>query len=348
MFSWNHVFLLNPPARMTRNMSDFGYDSDLVAVAKQTISKEIAALSAVRERLGPEIRCATELILAAGGMVVTTGIGKSGYVAQKIAGTLSGTGSPATYLHPVDALHGECGIVRRGDVVLALSKSGETEEVVTLLTVLKTTGCKTIALVGNPNSRIAAMCDVVLDGSVAEEACPLNLAPTSSAMVAMALGDALAVCLMSRIGFSAVHFSKLHPSGSLGKKLLLRVDGVMHVGEAIPLVSPDETVRQILVTLSSKTMGAVIVVDTAKKLLGIFTDGDLRRTLEQRTDFLDLPIEECMTKNPIRVQSDDMAIRALDVMENRKSQIAVLPVVDTENTVVGIIRLHDLMRVGLK
>ena len=317
-------------------------------LAKKTIDKEIAALCAVRDRLGPEMKQAVELILDTGGIVITTGIGKSGYVAAKIAGTLSGTGSPATFLHPVDALHGECGIVRRDDVILALSKSGETSEVIELLTVLKSNGCKTIALVGNPHSTIAEMCDVVLDGSVEQEACPLNLAPTSSALVAMSLGDALAACLIDRIGFTPTAFSKLHPAGSLGRRLLLTVESVMHKGNDVPKVAPTETVREVLVPLSAKAMGAVIVVDSQNNLLGIFTDGDLRRALERRDSILDLPIQELMTANPIRVQSDDMAIRALDLMENRSSQIAVLPVVNTQNKVVGILRLHDLIRAGLK
>lgn len=325
-----------------------GTRSDLTELAKTTLSKEILALSAARDRLGPEIEAAAELIIESRGMVVTTGIGKSGYVAQKIAGTFSGTGTPATYLHPVDALHGECGIVRSGDVVIALSKSGETAEVIALLNVLKATGCGCIALVGNPDSSIAKLCDVTLDGSVDEEACPLNLAPTSSALVAMALGDALTACLMDRIGFTAIGFSKLHPSGSLGKKLLLKVEGIMHKNDEVPLVSPEDTAGKILVTLSSKGMGAVIVADSDGKLLGIFTDGDLRRTLEKRDNILDLPISEIMTKDPIRIESGEMAVKALDIMENRPSQIAVLPVVDTNDKVVGIVRLHDLIRVGLK
>jgi len=317
-------------------------------LAKETIDKEIAALCAVRDRIGPEMEQAVELILGTGGIVITTGIGKSGYVAAKIAGTLSGTGSPATFLHPVDALHGECGIVRRDDVILALSKSGETSEVIELLTVLKAKGCKTIALVGNPNSNIAEMCDVVLDGSVEQEACPLNLAPTSSALVAMSLGDALAACLIVRIGFTAADFGRVHPSGSLGKKLLLTVESIMHKGNAVPKVAPAKTIREILVPLSAKAMGAVIVVDPQNQLLGIFTDGDLRRALERHDLILDLPVCELMTADPIRVRADDMAIRALDLMENRVSQIAVLPVVDAQNKVVGILRLHDLIRAGLK
>ena len=317
-------------------------------LAKKTIDKEIVALCAVRDRIGPEMEQAVEFILGTSGIVITTGIGKSGYVAAKIAGTLSGTGSPATFLHPVDALHGECGIVRRDDVILALSKSGETSEVIQLLTALKANGCKTIALVGNPSSTIAEMCDVVLDGSVEQEACPLNLAPTSSALVAMSLGDALAACLIDRIGFTAADFGRVHPSGSLGRKLLLTVESIMHKGNAIPKVAPAETIRKILVPLSAKAMGAVIIVDPQNQLLGIFTDGDLRRALEQQDSILDVPVQELMTANPIRVNSDDMAIRALDLMENRKSQIAVLPVVDSQNTVVGIIRLHDLIRAGLK
>lgn len=317
-------------------------------LAKLTLDKEIAALAAARDRLGPEMEAAVELILSSGGNVITTGIGKSGYVGAKIAGTLSGTGTPATFLHPVDALHGECGIVRGEDVILALSKSGETSEVIELLTVLKVNGCKSIALVGNTNSTIARQCDVVLDGSIDSEACPLKLAPTSSALVAMALGDALTACLIDRMGFTPTAFSKLHPAGSLGRKLLLTVEGVMHKGEEIPLVSPLDTVRQILVPLSSKAMGAVIVVDSERKLLGIFTDGDLRRSLELRDAILDMPISDLMTHDPIRVNAEDMAIKALDLMENRSSQIAVLPVVDAENTVCGIIRLHDLIRCGLR
>ena len=323
-------------------------NSKLIELAKMTISKEITALEAARDRLGNEIVKAVDLILGTSGVIITTGIGKSGYVAAKIAGTLSGTGSPATFLHPVDALHGECGIVRRDDVILALSKSGETAEVIELLTVLKAGGSKSIALVGNPESTIAKMCDVVIDGSIEFEACPLNLAPTSSALVAMSLGDAIAACLIDRIGFTPTAFSKLHPAGSLGRRLLLTVEAVMHKNDEIPLVAPGDSIRKILVPLSSKAMGAVIITDSDRKLLGIFTDGDLRRALENHESILDWPIEKLMTANPIRVGNDDMAIKALDLMENRKSQIAVLPVVDSTQTVVGILRLHDLIRAGLK
>lgn len=329
-------------------MMDQWNEERCVDLAKSTISKEIDALAAARDRLGAEMKDAVDLIFASGGNVITTGIGKSGYVAAKIAGTLSGTGTPATFLHPVDALHGECGIVRREDVILALSKSGETAEVIELLTVLQVNGCKSIAIVGNPDSTIAKKCDVLLDGSVDLEACPLNLAPTSSALVAMSLGDALVACLIERLGFTPTAFSKLHPAGSLGRKLLLTVEGVMHRGEEIPLVSPSDTVREVLVPLSSKAMGAVIISDSEGKLLGIFTDGDLRRALEIRDNVLDIPICEIMTHAPIRVQYDDLAIQALDLMENRPSQIMVLPVVDSENQVRGILRLHDLIRCGLR
>ncbi len=318
-----------------------------VDLAKATITKEIEALRAAVDRLGPEMERAVDMIATAPGKVITTGIGKSGLVARKIAATLCGTGTPALFVHPVDALHGDLGVVQEDDVALLLSKSGETPEVLTFCGVVKGVPCHTIAIVGRRDSSLARQCDVFLDATVECEACPLDLAPTSSAMVSMALGDALSACLVERHGLTSTGFSRFHPSGSLGKRLLLRVRDVMQTGAQVPLVEPGISMRNVLVTLSAKTMGAVIIASADGSLLGIFTDGDLRRCLAEHEDVLDMTIDRVMTRTPVVVREDRMAVEALQLMENRPSQIAVLPVVNANQKVVGIVRIHDLVRAGL-
>jgi arabinose-5-phosphate isomerase len=318
-----------------------------VAFARQILKKEISALESMMQSLGPAFDRAVDKIFATTGKVITTGLGKSGIVAGKAAATFSSTGTPSVFLHPVEAMHGDIGLVQKNDIGLLFSNSGESREVLDVLQAFKRMGIKNIAVVGRKRCSLADYADIVLDASVKEEACPLNLAPTSSVIVALAIGDALSACLMHRRGFSEEDYSRLHPSGALGRKLLLRVVDVMHTGGDLPLVKVGTPMAEVLLTLTSKAMGAVIVVDSGNELRGIYTDGDLKRTIQKRKDFLAGTIDEIMSVDPISVREDRLAVEALDLMENRSSQISVLPVVDKEKRAVGIVRLHDLVRAGL-
>ncbi|MFZ2447169.1 MAG: KpsF/GutQ family sugar-phosphate isomerase [Syntrophobacteraceae bacterium] len=315
--------------------------------AKEIIRKEILALESLVERIGHEFERAVSCLLDTRGKVIATGLGKSGIVASKISATFSSTGTPSIFIHPVEAMHGDLGIIQRGDLGLLLSNSGETAEVLQFLQIFKRFGLKTVGIVGRPGSSLARDCDIFLDASVDSEACPLNLAPTSSTTVAMVLGDALAGCLLSLKGFSREDFSRLHPSGALGRRLLFRVKDIMHRGEELPLVPSGATMREALPVLTGKGMGAVIVVSGECDLLGIFTDGDLRRAVQRHENLLNIAIDELMIKNPVVTHQDRMAAEALNLMENRPSQISVLPVLDANGKVAGIIRVHDLIQAGL-
>ncbi len=318
-----------------------------IELARETIAREIQALQEAVKRLDKDFEAAVSLIHGSRGKVIVSGLGKSGIIGEKIAATLSSTGTPAFFLHPVEALHGDLGIVQRTDVGLLLSKSGETPEVLQLFQYLKRTGLPTIALAGRRHSTLARQCDIFIDGSVDREACPLNLAPTSSTLVAMALGDALAACLMARRGFSENDFSRLHPSGALGKRLLLRVKDVMRQGAELPVIRDGTKVSEALIVMTSKGMGAVVVISADGRLKGIFTDGDLRRAIQKHPDLLHAGIDEVMTGSPVVIHEDRLATEAIGLMENRPSQISVLPVLDADDKVVGLIRLHDLIKAGL-
>jgi arabinose-5-phosphate isomerase len=318
-----------------------------VSFARQILKKEIDALNSMMRSLGPEFDKAVDGIFSTAGKVITTGLGKSGIVAEKAAATFSSTGTPAVFLHPVEAMHGDIGVVQENDIGLLYSNSGESREVLDVLQAFKRMGITTIAVVGRRRCSLAAHADIVIDASVKEEACPLNLAPTSSVIVALAVGDALAACLMKRRGFSQEDYSRLHPSGALGKKLLLRVSDVMHAGKELPLVKTGTPMAAALLALTSKAMGAVIVTGAGQRLLGIYTDGDLKRTIQKKKNFLACSIDEIMTVDPVCVREDRLAVEALGLMENRSSQISVLPVVDKGKKAVGIVRLHDLVRAGL-
>jgi arabinose-5-phosphate isomerase len=315
-------------------------------LAKDLIHKEICALESLRDRIGLEFEKAARCLSEMEGKVIASGLGKSGIVAGKISATLSSTGTPSMFIHPVEAMHGDLGIIQRGDVGLFLSNSGETAEVLQLLQMFKRLGLKTIAIVGKAQSTLGRDCDICLDASVDSEACPLNLAPTSSTTAAMVMGDALAGCTLTLKGFSTEDFSRLHPSGALGRRLLFRVKDLMHSGEDLPLALSGAPMRDALVTLTGKAMGAVLVVSAAGHLLGIFTDGDLRRAVQRHENFLDMEVDKLMTSNPVVIHEDRMAAEALSLMENRPSQISVLPVLDAQNRASGIIRVHDLVRAG--
>ena len=278
-----------------------------------------------------------------GGKIIVTGVGKSGKVGQKIAATLSSTGSLAMFVHPTEGLHGDLGVVRSQDVVLALSYTGNTHELVQLLPSFKSRKIPVIGMGGNAQSKLAVACDAWIDAGVEHEACPHNLAPTTSTTLAMALGDALAITLMQLRGFDSTAFAQNHPGGSLGKRLNLRVEDLMHSGDEVPVVGPRALMEEVIIVSNLKKQGAVLVVE-GPRLLGIITDGDLRRSLQHREKFFQLKAEEMMTQNPVTTHVGMMAQAALRLMEDRPSQIGVLPVVDEHGNWKGILRLHDLVR----
>ncbi len=279
-----------------------------------------------------------------GGRVVVTGVGKSGKIAQKISATLSSTGTPSLYLHPTEGLHGDLGMITAADLVLALSHTGNTDELLRLLPAIRSMGVKIIGLGGNSQSQLGQTADIWLDSAVAQEACPHNLAPTSSTTLALAIGDALAVSLMQMRGFDARSFAKNHPGGSLGRRLNLKVSDVLHDVSQVPVLGPDATVEEVLDASSRRNLGAVLITDSQQRLLGIITDGDLRRALRHREKFFTLRANELMTSSPVCISPDALAYEALEKMENRPSQIKELPVVDSSNRVIGLVRIHDLLK----
>ncbi len=289
---------------------------------------------------------AIEILENCAGKVIVIGIGKSGVIAQKIAQTLTSTGTVAIFLHPSDALHGSLGIITEGDVVVALSNSGETDEILLLLPILKTRKIRLVSIVGNTDSTLARQSDVVLDASVSQEACPLNLAPTCSTTVALALGDALAMTLMEAKNLTSEDFAANHPAGRLGKRLTLKVSNLLHDS---PNIAPEANWLEVVRAISKYSLGAVNVVGEQGKLIGIITDGDLRRTIEKTApeNFSNLTAAQMMTRNPTTAAPEMLAFDALKLMENRPMQISVLPVVDEQGISIGLLRLHDVVRSGL-
>jgi len=318
----------------------------ILETAKNVFRIEAEALLSLAANLNSEFEKAVKMLLSSKGRVVVTGIGKSGLVGQKIASTLASTGTPAFFLHPAEGIHGDLGMIIRGDVVIAISNSGETEEVLRILPVIKRIGADLIAMTGNPSSTLARSGDVVLDISVKEEACPLGLAPTASTTATLAMGDALAVALLLERGFKAEDFALFHPGGTLGKKLILRVEDIMHQGDAVPLVNMGTLMREALFVITSKGLGIVGVIDEAKALAGVITDGDLRRALGKGVDIINLPVEKLMSINPKRISRTEMAAKALQQME--QFSITSLFVFEGDNSMpVGIIHLHDLLKAGI-
>jgi len=316
--------------------------------AKEVLAIEAAAIQALIPRINGQFTAAVQLILAISGRVVVTGMGKSGLVGRKIAATLASTGTPAFFLHPAEAVHGDLGMVTGDDVVLALSHSGETAEVLSILPVIRRIGAKIVAMSGRENSTLAQNADVFLDVAVEREACPLGLAPTASTTAALAMGDALAVALLSARRFTPEDFALLHPGGSLGRRLLLTVEQAMHSGEDNPLTPMGKTVKDALFVITAKGLGATSIVDEAGRLQGIITDGDIRRNLEKGYDFLNKRVEEVMTRTPRTITADRLAAQALHMMEkNKPTPITVLPVVDNQFRAIGMIHLTDLLRQGV-
>jgi arabinose-5-phosphate isomerase len=310
--------------------------------ARKVLEIESKAILDLRERLDGSFDRALELLYCCTGRVVVTGMGKSGLIGQKISATLSSTGTPSLFLHPAEAIHGDLGRIVKGDVVLAISYSGDTEELLALLPSIKRLGVPVVALSGNPRSALATTADVHLDVSIREEACPLGLAPTASTTAALAMGDALGMALLEKRGFTVEDFAVLHPGGRLGKKLL-RVRDVMRTGNDMPRVLPETPMKDVLFEMTRKRLGMTTVTDATSRLLGMISDGDLRRQMELHGHaVLDKSAQQCMTREPLTIGRDELATRALDLMEGRR--ITSLLIVDADGRLEGVVHLHDLWK----
>ncbi len=309
------------------------------------MAMETQAVSDLHDRIDQSFITACETLLACDGRVVVTGMGKSGHIANKIAATLASTGTPAFFVHPGEASHGDLGMITKNDVVLALSNSGNTAEVITLLPLIKRLGIPLISMTGDPNSALAQAAVANLDVSIAEEACPLNLAPTTSTTVTLVMGDALAIALLESRGFSAEDFAFSHPGGALGRKLLLRVSDIMHADNEVPRVAPETPLQNALLEMTAKGFGMTTVTNDKGKLLGVFTDGDLRRIIDSKTDISTVNIDSVMTKNPKTVKHDMLAAEALTIME--KASITAVVVEDASNHPIGVLHMHDILRAGV-
>jgi arabinose-5-phosphate isomerase len=313
----------------------------LIEQARQVLRIEADAVRGLVDRIGPDFVAACRLILDCRGRVVVSGIGKSGHVGRKMAATLASTGTPAFFVHPAEASHGDLGMVTRDDVFIALSNSGSTDEVLAIVPSIKRQGARLVAITGDPTSPLATAADVHLDARVDKEACPLNLAPTASTTAVLALGDALAVALLDARGFDAADFARSHPGGSLGRKLLTHVADVMRTGDALPIVALGAALGTAILEVTRKRMGMTAVVGPDGRLAGVFTDGDLRRLLERTTDLGSLRVDDAMTRSPASIEPQALAVEAVRRMEERR--ITQLPVVDAEGYMVGAIHLHDLL-----
>lgn len=317
-------------------------------IAQNSIEQTIRALRVAAENIDSSFEHAVRL-LGESELVVVTGIGKSGIIAQKIAATLTSTGTRAIFLHPIEALHGDIGIIpTNGCAVICLSKSGNTKELLQLLPFLKQRNCSIIGLLGKVDSSIANFCDFIMNASIQNEACPLNSAPTTSTSVALALGDALAIGVMQYKKWTIEQFSFLHPAGQLGKNMTVKVREIMHSGDKMPVVYSTDNFRTAIIENSRKSLGCVVVMNNEQSLLGIITDGDIRRVIESSDDFMYIPVMECMTKNPSVVSEESLLGEALSIMENREKQISVLPVISQNGRCVGVVRIHDIVRMGIE
>ena len=321
-------------------------DKRLLALAREVLWIESQAVAKLEDRLGDEFLSAHRLILAATGRVVVTGMGKSGHVGSKIASTLASTGTPAFFMHPAEASHGDLGMITGDDVVIAISYSGESDEILRILPLLKRRGVKVIAMTGRAQSSLAREADVHLDVAVEKEACPLELAPTASTTATLALGDALAMTLLEARGFGAEEFALQHPAGALGRKLLLHVSDVMHAGDKLPVVALGATLKEAILEMSRKGLGMTAIVDAQSRVAGLFTDGDLRRTLEKHDDIRGLKVADLMTTSPRTIGPGKLAAEAARMMESHKVSGRLL-VVDDDGKLVGALHVDDLLRAGV-
>jgi len=331
--------------RSAKPMNDPDHADRMRALGRAVIETEAQAVAALAERLDEGFARACRFMLGCRGRIVVLGMGKSGHIGGKIAATLASTGSPAFFVHPGEASHGDLGMITADDVVLALSNSGETEEILLILPLIKRLGVPLISLIGKPNSTLARSSDVSIDVSVAEEACPLGLAPTASTTAALAMGDALAVALLESRGFTRDDFARSHPAGTLGRRLLLHVGDIMHRDEAIPWVPQGTLLRETLLEMTRKGLGMSAIVDGEGRIAGIYTDGDLRRTLDKALDLHSTPVDLVMTRQPVTVTAGILAAEALRIMEERK--INALLVVDEVGRLSGALNMHDLLRAGV-
>ncbi len=313
--------------------------------AKNVIDAEIQAMTQLKKRLGQDFVKAVKLMAKCQGRVIVSGMGKTGLIGRKISATLSSTGTPSTWLHAAEALHGDLGQVTKADIVILISHSGETEETKSLLPLLKKIGIKSIAMTGNPSSALGRYCDVVLNTAVVKEGCPLGLAPMASTTVTLVLGDALAACLIDAKGFRREDFAFFHPGGSLGRNLLLKVEDIMRKGQQYPKVKPNAKVKDVLFAITKFRCGSACVVDLKGKLLGIFTDGDLRRHLKSGSAFLNDQVKTVMTKTPTTIVQDHLAAEALRLLEEKR--IDEVPVVDAHGKSVGLLDVQDLLKAGI-
>lgn len=321
-------------------------NEEIISKGKNVVRIELDAVAGIMGSINEDFVKAVKMIFESSGRVVFTGMGKSGIIARKIVATLNSTGTPAIYLHPTDALHGDLGMVRKDDVVTIVSKSGNTEELFDLLIMLKRIGVKIIGMLAVPDSRLGNQCDVVLNVFVKEEACPHDLAPTSSTTVALVMGDAMAIALLEMRGFTAEDFAMLHPGGSLGKKLLLKISEIMYKEKDVPIVKESTSLKDSILEITSKRLGTTCVVNDEGVLTGIITDGDLRRLLEKSLEIKSLTAKDVMTQNPKTIRSEFLASFAIQVME--KFKITSLIVINEKNQPVGIVHLHDLVKLGLQ
>jgi len=317
---------------------------DFIRLAKAVIDTEVDAIKSMGIKLDNNFGKACEAILASNGRVIVTGMGKSGHISNKIAATLASTGTPAFFVHPGEALHGDLGMITSDDVVIAISNSGTTDEVVTLTTVVKRLGTQVIGMSGDVNSPLAEIADYHLDISVEKEACPLGLAPTSSTTVTLVMGDALAVALLDARGFTPEDFARSHPGGRLGKRLLVHVRDIMHTDTDIPLCTPETSLKNAILQMTGKKLGATLVANN-NKLCGIFTDGDLRRCFEDGVDMKHITIGDVAHKDCISTHADELAVNVVNLMQEK--EITVLPVISTDNEITGIIHMHDLLKAGI-
>ncbi len=318
----------------------------LQELGRAVIDTEARAISGLTTQVNkPSFIQACRLMLACKGRVVVIGMGKSGHIAGKIAATLASTGTPAFFVHPGEASHGDLGMITAADVVLALSNSGETDEIITILPIIKRLDVPLIAMTGNPESTLAQAAEANIDVSVEKEACPLGLAPTASTTAALAMGDALAVAMLETRGFTEEDFARSHPGGSLGRRLLLLIDDLMHTGDTIPRVSADTPLSEALVEMTRKGLGMTAIVDGNNKLLGIFTDGDLRRTIDSKVDLHTAMARDVMTRNCTTIHTGMLAAEALQIMDSTK--INALPVINEANQLIGALNMHDLLRAGV-
>ncbi|NOH68469.1 arabinose-5-phosphate isomerase KdsD [Vibrio rotiferianus] len=317
---------------------------DFRAAAKQVLDIEVSALQQLDQYFNEQFEQACKLILSNSGKVVVMGMGKSGHIGNKIAATLASTGTSAFFVHPGEAAHGDLGMISAGDIVITISNSGESHEILSLFPVLKRLNIKIISMTGKPESNMAKLSDLHLQITVPKEACPLGLAPTSSTTATLVMGDALAVALLQARGFSAEDFALSHPGGALGRKLLLKLSDIMHFGNSLPKVSPDALIRDALLEISEKGLGMTAIVDEHDAMLGIFTDGDLRRTLDKRIDIHTTAIGDVMTRNPTTAHPDMLAVEGLNLMQDKNINALVLC---EDNKIVGALNMHDLLKAGV-